>query len=184
MISRLKKFLRTRKFVKNTDGFIHKSIELKNEKYITIGKKCAIGENSKLLCWDNYAECNFEPTLKIGKNFIATRNLTIQCCGNIIIGDNVLVASNVFICDYNHGTDNLDIPYVNNRLDISSVIISDGVWIGQNSIILSGVKIGEKSVIGAGSVVTKDVLPYTIVAGNPAKPIKKYDFELKQWIRY
>jgi len=53
------------------------------------------------------------------------------------------------------------------------VIIGNDVWIGYGAIILSGVKIGDGAVIGAGSIVTKDVLPYTIVAGNPAKIIRK-----------
>lgn len=184
MIGKVKKILRTKRFITKTNGSVHKSIELRNEKYVNIGVNCAIGENSKLLCWDTYAGYNFTPNIKIGNNFIATRSLTIQCCGNIIIGDDVLIASNVFICDYNHGIDNIEIPYVKNELVIKDVIINDGVWIGQNSIILPAVKIGEKAVIGAGSVVTKNVLPYTVVAGNPAKPIKKYDFKLKQWIKY
>ena len=53
--------------------------------------------------------------------------------------------------------------------------IEDGVWIGAGAIILPGVTIGRKSVVGAGSVVTKDVQPYTVVAGNPARPIGRTD---------
>jgi acetyltransferase-like isoleucine patch superfamily enzyme len=59
------------------------------------------------------------------------------------------------------------------NIKMADIIIEDKVWIGFNVIILKGVKIGEGAVIGAGSVVTKDVPPYHIVAGNPAKIIKK-----------
>jgi acetyltransferase-like isoleucine patch superfamily enzyme len=55
----------------------------------------------------------------------------------------------------------------------SKVIIEDDVWIGYGSIVLSGVKIGRGSIVAAGSVVTKDIEPYSIVAGNPAKLIRK-----------
>jgi acetyltransferase-like isoleucine patch superfamily enzyme len=56
------------------------------------------------------------------------------------------------------------------------------VWICANSSILAGVHIGEHVVVGAGSVVTKDIPPFSVVVGNPAKIIKKYDFQVKKWI--
>lgn len=61
------------------------------------------------------------------------------------------------------------------------IVIGNGVWIGIGSIILGGVTIGNRAIIGAGSVVTKDVPDYCVVAGNPAKIIKKYDNVLKIW---
>ena len=61
--------------------------------------------------------------------------------------------------------------------------IADDVWIGGNVVILAGISIGEHAVIGAGSVVTKDVPPYSVVVGNPAKIVKKYDFNLNVWIK-
>jgi acetyltransferase-like isoleucine patch superfamily enzyme len=57
------------------------------------------------------------------------------------------------------------------------IIIEDKVWIGFNVIVLKGVRIGEGAVVGAGSVVTKDVPPYTVVGGNPAKIIKKIEIK-------
>ena len=61
------------------------------------------------------------------------------------------------------------------------VTIGDGCWIGEKVIVLPGVTIGEKSVIGGGSVVTKDVPSYAIAVGNPARVIKKYNFETHKW---
>jgi acetyltransferase-like isoleucine patch superfamily enzyme len=63
------------------------------------------------------------------------------------------------------------------------VTIADDVWIGGNVVILAGISIGKHAVIGAGSVVTKDVPPYSVVVGNPAKIVKKYDFNLNAWIK-
>ena len=62
------------------------------------------------------------------------------------------------------------------------ISIEDGVWIGNNVLIMPGVKIGKKAIIGAGSVVTRDVPPYTIAVGNPARVIKQFNMEKQQWV--
>ena len=174
MINLINNVYRSYKFRKKNGKGINKKITLKNEKYISLGKNCNIGENSYLLCYDNYLCQNFSPQLKIGDNFHATRQITIQCCNNIKIGNNVLAGSNVFIVDYNHGVyiPSGNIGYLSNRLEPQSVIIEDDVWIGQNVIILPGVTVGKGAIVGAGSIVTKNVLAYSVVAGNPAKIIK------------
>jgi acetyltransferase-like isoleucine patch superfamily enzyme len=62
-------------------------------------------------------------------------------------------------------------------------VIEDECWIAANTVITAGVTIGKHSVIAAGAVVTKNIPPYSIAVGNPAKVIKKYDFDKKEWIR-
>lgn len=121
------------------------------------------------------------PKLHIGKNLHATRNLVIQCAGDISIGDDVLIASNVFIVDFNHGINPMSDSYLDNQLDVSRVKIENGVWIGNSVIILPGVTIGKKAIIGAGSVVTKSIPEYSIAVGNPAKVIKQYDRKNQEW---
>ena len=66
----------------------------------------------------------------------------------------------------------------------NGVVIGNGVWIGQRSIILPGVTIGEHSIIGANSVVTHDIPAYCIAAGQPAKIMKKWDFDNLTWVKY
>jgi len=63
------------------------------------------------------------------------------------------------------------------------IIIEDECWIGANAVITAGVTIGKHSVIAAGSVVTKNIPPYSVAVGNPARVIKQYNFETKQWLR-
>jgi acetyltransferase-like isoleucine patch superfamily enzyme len=183
--NKLKNFIITYQLKLKNKG-INKSVRFKEAANITIGKKCNIGANSYIYCWNEYqhgsTKQNLKGTIFIGNNFNATRALTIQCCQKISIGNDVLIASNVFICDYNHGIQNLEIPYLNNELFLAEVIIEDGVWIGQGASILAGVHIGKKSIIGAGSIVTKNIPEYSIAVGNPAKIIKKYDFNLLKWI--
>ena len=61
--------------------------------------------------------------------------------------------------------------------------MEDECWVAANAVITSGVTIGKHSVIAAGAVVTKNIPPYSVAVGNPAKVIKKYDFEKQEWVR-
>lgn len=168
---------------KNPGVYLGKNVKLKLPNYIKCGLGTVIGEDSKLLCTDKYNGEKFFPIIHIGRNFHATRRLTIQCANKVNVGNDVLVASDVFIIDYNHGTNPLSNNYLENSLELSpGVNLEDGVWIGNNVIILGGVTIGKKSIIGAGSVVTHDIPSYSIAVGNPAKVIKTYDFEKEEWV--
>ena len=102
----------------------------------------------------------------------------------IWIGKNVLIADQVFITESNHGYEDVTRP-ISKQGDVSkgSVRIEDDCWIGMGACILPNVTIGKHSVIGANAVVTHDIPPYSVAVGNPAKVIKKYDFESKQWVR-
>ncbi len=104
----------------------------------------------------------------------------------IVIGNNVLISHGVNIFDNNsHEVNPIEreigykgmlkngMSFLKGRIDTSPVIIHDNVWIGMNSIVLKGVTIGKGAIISAGSVVTKNVPPFTIVAGNPAKVVKE-----------
>ncbi len=90
----------------------------------------------------------------------------------IKIGDNVLIGPNVVIRAADHNFDNIDIPINMQGHRSGRIIIEDNVWIGANVTIIRDVTIGTGSVIGAGAVVTKDVPPYSIAAGVPARVIK------------
>jgi len=91
----------------------------------------------------------------------------------IKIGKNVMTGPYVKIFAFNHGTKLGDIPMIEQPVIEKDVIIGDDVWIGAGAIILPGCKIGNGVVIAAGSVVTKDIPDNVIVAGIPAKIIKK-----------
>ncbi|MGN0222351.1 MAG: acyltransferase [Prevotella sp.] len=92
--------------------------------------------------------------------------------GPVRIGKQVIIAQGVTISALNHCFKDVSLPVCMQGYTTGEIIIEDDVWIGANSVILQGVHIGTHAVVGAGAVVTKDVPPYTVVAGNPAKVIK------------
>lgn len=102
----------------------------------------------------------------IGKRVTIMNGCLMMSAGGITIDDDVLIAANVQLISNNHD--------LKDRMVITckSVHICRRVWIGAGATILPGVTIGENSVVGAGSVVTHDVEPNTIVAGNPARVIR------------
>lgn len=101
--------------------------------------------------------------------------------GPVIIGNGVILAQNIVVSGLNHGYEDINISPSKQAVKTKQIIINDDVWIGANSVITAGVTIGKHAVIGAGSVVVKDIPPYTIAVGNPAKVIKAYNFETNIW---
>ena len=115
--------------------------------------------------------CDYGYNIYIGKNFFANYGLTILDSGKVTIGDNVMIGPNCGIYTPNHPL-NADERLNNEEIGLP-VSIGDNVWIGGNVVVLPGVYIGDNAVIGAGSVVTKNIPPYSLAVGNPCKVIKK-----------
>lgn len=111
---------------------------------------------------------DFGRNIRVGRRVFINFGCTFMDRGGITIGDDVFIAPHVQLITENHGLAPDRRRYVTSR----PIVIGNNVWIGAGAIILPGVKVGDNAVIGAGSVVTKDVEENTVVAGNPAKPIK------------
>ena len=109
--------------------------------------------------------------LHIGNRVSIGPYFKCMSAGHITIEDDAQIAMGVSVITNNH--DFYDRPV----LTIKDVRIGKNAWIGANAILLPGVTVGENAIVGAGSVVTRDVAPNTIVAGNPARPIKTLDPE-------
>jgi len=93
---------------------------------------------------------------------------------NVKIGNQVMIAPEVVFLFQLHRTDRIDIPMIEQgTISFPQTIVHNDVWIGQRAIIMPGLEIGQGSIIGAGAVVTKDVPPYSVVAGSPARIIKE-----------
>ncbi|ULH15296.1 hypothetical protein MF271_15320 [Deinococcus sp. KNUC1210] len=158
-------------------------------KYAVIGKGLRIGRRCRIETISRHNGHSFNPKLIIGSNVSMSDDVHIACSTSVSIGDNVLLASKIFITDHNHGEYKKDtfgeslLP-PNDRILISEpVYIDKNVWIGEMVTILPGVRIGEGSIIGSNSVVSKSIPRFCIAAGVPAKVIKRYSEETGIWER-
>lgn len=133
--------------------------------------KC-FGENSEFRAGAYAVFCS---QISIGKNIIIRPNTVLMSdeIAKITIEDNVMIGMGVHFYVNNHKFERKDIPLIEQGYYPSEdIVVKEGSWIGANSIILPGITIGRNAVIGAGSIVTRSVPDFTVVAGNPAKKIK------------
>lgn len=140
-------------------------------------KKSALKKYGKNVYLGQQIQGNLE-NISIGNNVsIGAEALFLTANAEIIFGNNIMLGPKVSIVTGNHRIDLLGKYMIDVKDKVlendQNVEIQDDVWIGMGAIILKGVIIGKGSIIGAGSIVTKSIEPYSIVAGNPAKVIKK-----------
>jgi acetyltransferase-like isoleucine patch superfamily enzyme len=147
-------------------------IHAHSKRGINMGNKVTIGSFA-LIRPTNYYGGELGEGLTVGDNSNIGPYCYIGCSGYVSIGNNVMISPRVSIYAENHNTDRTDIPMKDQGVKRSEVTIADDCWIASHSVILSGVTIGCGSVVAAGSVVTKNVPPFSIVAGVPAKVIKQ-----------
>ena len=101
--------------------------------------------------------------------------------GPVTMGNGSGLGQHVFISGFNHGYGDASKNSSEQALDIRPTIIEEEAHIGANSVVLAGVTIGKRCQIGAGSVVTKDIPPFSVAVGNPARVIKQYNQDTKVW---
>ena len=113
----------------------------------------------------------FTPELSIGDN--SGIGINCEVYGKVSLGNDVMMGPEVVIYTAGHKHDSIDVPMrLQGNEEPREVIIGNDVWIGRRVMIMPGVRIGDGCVIAAGAVVTKDIPPYTIAAGVPAKVVK------------
>lgn len=149
-------------------------ITLLSPQYISIGNNTSIMRHCVLETCPN---AQLQPNLTIGNNVSIGEYSHITCAQKIEIGEGLLTGRFVLITDNGHGKSSVDetgIPPILRLVHSNGPIkIGKNVWIGDKATILPNVKIGDGAVIAANAVVTKDIPAYTIVAGCPAKIVKK-----------
>lgn len=164
--------------------FIGRRARINQCKYISMGDQCRIGNDCRISVYEEFGGEVNTPELIFGNRVYMGDHISILCADKILIKDDVLMASYIMIASENHGMDvEGEIGYGKQKLITQPVTIENGVWIGEKAIILPGVTIGEKAIVAAGAVVTKDVPAYTVVAGNPARILKRYNFTTHAWER-
>lgn len=161
-------------------------IVIRGRKYIDFGISLTTGVGCRFDCFAGDRPDDVK--LSFGRNVQINDYVHIVAMDKVTIGDNVLMASHIFISDNSHGSykgDDNDtsplIPPTERVYSTAPIEIGHNTWIGEGVIIMPGVTIGDGCVIGAHSVVTKSIPSYTLAVGSPAKPIKEFDFERNIW---
>lgn len=169
-------------YIKRKVGHVGKNVHIMSTsgiiggRHILIGDNSFIGKGSIISTWPKYKDSTYTPKLEIGNNVSIGEYNHITSVNEVIIGNGVLTGRWVTITDNSHGDMESEwdkSPSERKLFSKGPVKIGNKVWIGDKATILPNVKIGEGAIIGANSVVTKDVPPYCIVAGNPARIIRE-----------
>lgn len=176
-------YIHTKLFYRKS-RLIRLPFDVRNKSNIDFGHQLTTGVGCRIEAFPE----NEKIVLRFGKNVQLNDFVHITAMSNVTIGDNVLMASKIFISDCTHGSYSGDandsnpesIP-IERPLSSKPIIIEDNVWLGEFVSVLPGVTIGKGTIVGANSVVSKDLPRYVIAVGTPAKPIKIFNFSTQRW---
>ena len=158
---------------------ISENVRITNKDRVQFGDNVNVGRNVDIFPVGG----KYPSKIIVGNNVNIGDYNRFASCDTIQIDDDVLFAAYVHITDHSHEFRDVNQSIVNQGIfSKGPVKIGKGSWLGYRSEILSGVTIGEHCVIAAGAVVTRNIPPYCVAAGIPAKVIKKYDFDKKEWV--
>jgi len=143
----------------------HEQVMVRGFRNIAVGDESFFMANCSL-----YAEAG---RLTIGERCACNNNVMINAClGEITLGNDVIIGPNTVLRAADHAFDRSDLPIKEQGHSNGVIRIEDNVWLGANVVVTKDVRIGRGAVVGAGSVVTRDVPPDTVVGGVPARPIR------------
>lgn len=170
----------------NSSRIIRRPISIRGKRNINFGNNLTTGIGCRIEAFTSEKK---KKIILFGDNVQINDYVHITSMCKVSIGNNVLLASKIYISDCTHGfygkelnSSPLEIP-MEREYNVAEVCLEDNVWIGEFVSVLPGVTIGKGSIIGANSVVTRDIPPNVIAVGSPAKPIKKYNFKNEKWER-
>jgi acetyltransferase-like isoleucine patch superfamily enzyme len=137
---------------------------------IEIGEDTCVMHNTELHVF-NYRDLP-HAFIKIGRGTFVGESVVVRGQGGVTIGNSVLIAPGAKILAVNHNYSDVTRPVMDQGISGNGIVIEDGAWVGGGAAILDGVRIGKNAVIGANAVVTKDVPPYSVAVGMPAKVVR------------
>jgi acetyltransferase-like isoleucine patch superfamily enzyme len=151
--------------------------------HISLGDRSFIGKNALIAPILEYAGVRYDPRIRIGNDVYIGPNVYIASHGQIIIGDGSVLSEYVFLNDSGHGLDpEAGLIMKQKLVHAENITIGRSCFLGLRSAIMSGVTLGDHCVVGVNSVVTKSFPAYSMVAGSPARLVRRYSFKQKAWI--
>ncbi len=160
---------------------IVKPILLVNPEFVYIGDRVQIRHGARIEAVRGRSGVQFNPRVEIGDDTSIEQGFHLACGEQIVIGKKVAITEYVGVFDIWHSYESIDIPVVDQPLRTSPVRVGDHSLVGMGAVIHPGVSIGSHCLIGANSVVTKSFPDYSMIAGTPAKLIKRFSLEEQEW---
>ena len=162
--------------------YIFKPLRVLGGKRIVFGDYTSVMPGLRIEAVEKYKDEIYKPEICIGDRVNIEQNVHITCASKISIGNDCSILANVLITDIIHHYEDITCAPRDAELLTAPVSIGEQTMVGMGARIMPGVSIGKHCVIGTNAVVTKSVEDYCVVAGIPARVIKKYDENSKQWI--
>lgn len=165
------------------DVYIHPGVRIVKPQFISVGDKVRIGKNTDIYIHPIHSDSK-EFILEIGNNVHIGNYNIIGARNSVVLEENVLLGPRVIIADHSHRYENVEMAVKSQAVtEGGPVRIERDCWIGANVFVFPNVTIGRHAVIGANSIVNRNIPSYSVAVGAPARVIKRYDFDLKQWVR-
>ncbi|MDI7259838.1 MAG: acyltransferase [Thermodesulfobacteriota bacterium] len=164
------------------DVYIEPGVVINRPRFVHIGNQVRIKRNTSINLHPQDKHLK-EPILWIGDDVIISESCFISACRSIIIEENVGISPNVMIIDSSRKPGDVSLPSKEQKVEIGYVRIGADSWIAYGACILPNVTIGKHCIISALSVVNRDIPPYSVAVGSPARVVRRFDFESNQWVR-
>jgi len=164
------------------DVYIESGVVINRPRFLHIGDHVRIKRNTSINLHPK-DKSSRQRLLFIGDHVIISEGCFISACHCIVIEENVGISPNVMIIDNSRKPGDVSRPSKEQEVEVGTVRIGADSWIAYGACIFPNVTIGKHCIIGALSVVTKDIPDYSVAMGAPAKVVKRFDFEKRQWIK-
>jgi len=185
-------------WLRGADGLllVGRGVALRNPQHVTVGRSCVLEDYCEvqglsrqgivfgdhvtvgrmaMIRPSGYYRRAIGEGMTIGDHSNIGPYCYIGCSGHVSIGSHVLMGARVSMHAENHNIDQVDVPIDAQGVTRHSIVIEDDCWLGGGATILAGVRVGHGAVVAAGAVVTRDVPPYAVVAGVPARVVRHRD---------
>lgn len=165
-----------------SESYFIKPYKIRSPHRVHIGDDVGIGARCFLSVIESYGDAEYDPVLRIGSHINISTDVFIHCAGEVEIGNGTGLSARVYIGDSSREYEDPHQAPEEMAIDQPSPVrIGSHVIVGLGAIVLPGVTVGDRAFIAAGSVVTRDVPPRSVVFGNPARVVRSWDEKEETW---